>query len=521
MPNIVLLTGSGKHSQEVAALTKYIHEQTLEPLSSLFPSRELCDFYRDRNTTTISALVDQKGTPVNSLTRNTDGTLTFKAYGDPIDHTINFKKEELTTPFQNSLSQTFLTAAYQELGAEAIAILYDDAHHRQVANALKSALKSIANNTLKPTKNTTDGQSVSLKNVVAYLNKAAKRYMINTKSLTLANRLFHPDQAPNSTGKLTTSQYNTVVMNADIFSALLQTAPNIIKHYCIHTFKLHPEPQRFNHPGQVVQWVKEQTGLSKPEWRVFCRITPKPPDIRDLQYTQEETKLGASALAAANRPEAPPKLLNFVFHRTWHHSNFKNAEWTQGDPWKAWIAVINQFLKPQDPEPSILDFSDVTDALQHHVAANLPWGPANWQTLLHRANRWQRQNQQGRTQDALLARTSHWDSLIDQYSTGNYTFKAATTGLELAETGTIMDNCLGTFWRYCFHNQSRIFTVHQADELIAAAEIRNYKGAWTPGQVEGPHRSGLPATIHQAVRELALAYQRAEEETKSQGNSHC
>ena len=233
---------------------------------------------------------------------------------------------------------------------------------------------------------------------------------------------------------------------------------------------------------------------SIPQPTTFKPDAPPPPAITALK-----------AVAAANRPDAPPDRLHTALAKQWDHAFFTGAAWVHGSALAAWTNVLNRYLDPaNDPTPQ--DLNAVTDALLYHVDNNLPWGPSNWQALIQRTERWHRT--MAATGQAAPHEDAAWESLVGPITLMGYDFDPILDSRKLHQLGSSMNNCLASFANQCLQGESRLFTIAQDGSFLGVVQLIHHQDRWLPGQAEAPDRASLPPQVLPALQTLAAVYQK-------------
>ena len=466
------------------------------------------------NTVAVSILTSPDGKNAITVTRNPDGTLTTNRppptnLHTPFLPTLKFQKDLLTT-----IATELLQHTYKHIPSEFISA-FDHQYtiHRYLRQARDTA-QQIAQQLLT----TQDPQDIN--HFTNRTNALLRRYILDPTVLELTVKLFSTGPNPLNINDLTLFQYNTTALNLPIFQQLTHTSQTTaLVYYCIHLADTDRPPQRLDHPGQLVQIVRQALDLTDRQWPYFLKAAIVSEEHKPRTASTARWPLACQALADANRPRANPLAMTDVFLNHREHAHFRNANWDHGDAWNAWTSLINRYLEPSQQPKTQQDLLYITDALVYHVDHQLPWGPGTWETLYARAQRWHTQHFQGRPDRSILpqaAAQSTWDSLLPETIIDRLRFAPLTSGLALSQTGSQMYNCLPNYWHRCLDNTSRIFTVSSpTGTLLAAVEITNTDGIWRRRQIEAPHRGRIPRGVKNAASKLAKAYQQAQDDSKT------
>ena len=311
-------------------------------------------------------------------------------------------------------------------------------------------------------------------------------------------------------------EYNTVWLSSRAFSELEATDRELLKFYCRSIAATQTDPVRMKHPGQIVQAIKDHLGLTKAEWRVFQKVGPESFGTRadparngpaeEARGYREKVRISCRAIAQANRPEADIAKVRKIADMSAPHMFYQNAHWDQGDPWRAWVNVLNSFLGHiGDQQATRLRY--IEDALRSTVTQGQPWGPGNWRTLVARAEAWHRQirRQEIRWEED----DTPWESALGPTVIGPVAFEPVLRPNDLIRLGADMENCLGTYVNRCKYGETRIFLAKLDGKEHAALELTKVGHQWQPGQIDGYMRTPPKGEVREAARELAKRYSEA------------
>ena len=362
-----------------------------------------------------------------------------------------------------------------------------------------------------------------LTHLVSRTNRTLKTKLMDRRAIATVLSLFSAQDthAPSSDWS-NMNNYNTVVLNREIFSGMMKTGQQApLRAHCLEFLRQADSHRVFQHRGEIIREIKDRLKLDPPQWRYFCKAA-RIRSVSDLlPMNIPRMAMACQALVDANRPQAHPQQLHQIWQRQHDHEAFHKAAWRHGDPWKAWTGLLNQYLAPSEIPRSAEDLNLITDALRHHVQNQLPWGPGNWAILLTRSERWHVENFQrhGRGRYYALPKEGQdasWTSLVDLVNIDGLSFAPVTNGPRLAFLGSRMGNCLATYWSSCNQGISRIFTATSNGSLHAAVQLVNNHGHWAPGQAQAPHGKNLDKGIYAAISKLAKAYQAAYDSSRTE-----
>ncbi len=487
---------------------------------------ELLKVREDNGRLIVEAMVNQQGQAIYSITKETNGTITFRAYGRQAkDHPPNFSYPAWKVDLPKWAATQLLVHAAAHLDKKVLANYIMINYNYDLRDLVQETAGALVKEATVPASQEgcpirTNLQAVTYDTLVQKANAIIRKHILDHQTERLAVDLF---KSPYSEFEHSTTDYNTVLINRGIFLELQHSSPNSLWYYANFIARKNPKPVRLAHPGQVIQAVKDSLQVTPAQWNYFCRIPTEDLRRHPPRNIQQSTRLYLKALAQANQPEAPQRELDRIIHFNTEHQFFSQAYWHHGDPWQAWVQLISRYLasrmqqedKPQESDSNKgRNLKRVADALRNHVDENLPWGPGDWDTLWQRSERWHAQqlqrNNQRHQQEQEKAKTTTWASPITTLSMGSFRFDAVTNGAELIALADRMKNCLASFVQRCAKGEALIFTAHQGEALVGAAEIRNVSGQWFTGQVEGPHWTRPSKALKKAADKLASACRQKE-----------
>ena len=474
---------------------------------------KLIEFKEHPTTRTkqLTVLLNPNGEYAYRLTMQQDGTLTRDENSpNAADHILLSQGQ-----YAHTLPEHVSALLYAEVqktashkGWAAMANYPWDRHH-QVNEAVNTILESaIVPSTLPRTRGSKAGAQPHLSNLTQRVNQIIRNRFLDQKSKATALKIFEPagSQAP-----LTIRAYNEAHLNGDLLLKMNENTPTaLLTIYKRKVILQQEKPARAGHPGQIIRRIKDFLDFSPAQWKQLCRLAnaypksihiPDPDDLRVMTQTMVDV----------NRPQAPPDKFVHLLSSVNAQHFFANADWSHGDPWKAWTNLANQYLgHPDSAEDHI---RPIIDALRAHITQDEPWGRGDWETLQERSERWHRQHRQApRWSMPDHALRLSWDSLVKTTTIGQITYRPVLNARELDNLGNIMGNCLSTFWDRCNSGTCRIFSAHDNDsgQLLAAIEISQHSGRWNTGQIEGPSRNPYPPEIKNHAQQLADSYHHAE-----------
>lgn len=474
----------------------------------------LVDYQEDpkSKTRTLKVLANFRGESEYLITRHPDGTLTPDGQPNSSDRPILLYQGQLSKLLPRHVSALLNIEATKRLSHAGWQEYSQNPWDRipEVRRAVEDILNQIIlPSNLPPTKGTALSAQPTMKTITQSVNRIIRARFLDGETLKLAKSIHHTE---NPEKPLTFREYNETVLNGALIAPLQEQNPSIMRLYLVNVLDNTPVITSAGHPGEITRRIKEHTRFSPPQWKQLHRITRKCPELT-RHHDPAELALIADAVHAANRPDAAADKLRLIATNTDDLQLFQTAAWEHGDPWAAWTQILNQLMRTDVPTPQHATMARIADTFRAHVLNQMPWTPADWNTLLFRAEEWHQQQ---------LHRTSwnipnsqlqtEWHSALDETTIADTVYRPVTTAKQLARLGVIMGNCIATFWNRCQRGVSRIFTAHDPEtgQLLAAVEITLQAAGWRTGQIEGPHRNPYPSGIRQHAEILCQLYQRAD-----------
>ena len=333
---------------------------------------------------------------------------------------------------------------------------------------------------------------------VSTLNDVIRKNMVNLQALKLAEAIL--DEIHQIRQHVTIHQYNRTLVNLDAFLEISRAAPNIL---ILHEALMGNEPaQKLGAPEEIAHRLRANLGLSNAGWKLFARCGWN----LNTSTTARDLTLGYQMVTLANRPGAPEKIVRTIAGMTSLHLRTEEAGRDGQNCQRAWVHIINQALI-QERCGSTEELTRINDALRWHIANQIPWGPTDWDSYVRRSNRWhEEQNESQRKTE----RSAQWESAIGATQAGGFTVTPITTGGGLIDLGSRMQNCLGSYVKYCLQGKDRIFTLHRGNKFAAAAQITRDGDAWKTGQIRELENAMPGEDAARAMIEICRAYALAE-----------
>ena len=320
-----------------------------------------------------------------------------------------------------------------------------------------------------------------------------------------------------------TSKYNWTRLNQKTLRQMAMGSPHVISYYCnfLLDTKNRSKCNRKVTRERITREVRNDLSLTKAQWKLFTRI--------GAVVDPETTKSAMKAVSEANRPKVPDKILAGAAWQYNKHTLFAEAQsrqgenrWRHGDPWRAWIHLLQTYLgnaerNPKEfthqDSPGFMELTRAGDALAWHVGNQQPWRLTDLDSYRRRTQRWHQEIQREENQErARSLLETNWDSMVREVTVLKKRVKAVTNGMELANLGREMHNCLGSFVSACEQGQARIFVVKNSQGTVEAAlEIQRHKDRWRTGQVETQRGKPGKEVHRQIATRVRNMYQQAQD----------
>lgn len=100
-------------------------------------------------------------------------------------------------------------------------------------------------------------------------------------------------------------------------------------------------------------------------------------------------------------------------------------------------------------------------------------------------------HEENQRQLANLKELYTWQPLVQSVDLGELKAISLTSSAELIEEGVAMAHCVGGYFRSCYQNRNRIFSVTLAGQRVATLEVLARGESWSQGQLYGPGNSKL------------------------------
>ena len=455
--------------------------------------------YRQDPRPTLDLYVDPRGRARMTVARRKDGTISARQGREDLSGKEMFAYHN--TPaleVEKETAEKLVSAALRTpAGRRAISpIIAMEGCSERIGTAARETAQTVLQEAVTRADRNGRGVTAEWKRRVSRINDVLRKRLLDPRALHLAEAI--RQQTSGRWDHVTFQQYNRTLLNLEAFDELFQEAPHIL---ILHEKEWGQDPLRVGNAGQIAARVRKALDLPPMGWKLFTRCGSP----RHRWTTLHDMTLAYRVLAQANRPDAPEETVRRIAAMDSHH-RFNHGGWDHGDPQAAWVHIINQALA-EDRSNIPTHLALISDTLRHHVVNQLPWGRTDWDSYVRRADRWHEEQTRKRLQDG---RTERWESALGPTRAGEFDAAPVTTGGELIDLGASMKNCLGSYVQHCAAGTDRIFTLHQEDRLIAAAQIFQEDGAWRVGQIEGPAHARTSGRVQAAVQQLCQAYGQAD-----------
>ena len=493
---------------------------------------------RKPRSLTLQAMVNERGEPILSLEKRTNGTISFREYGEENYQTHpSFGMGDIRNKMLWFITEE-IVRAMQRHAEHALSWEAFDSYNRMIKSRIKEEASRLFEEAIVPHEEQNADPVISTRNI--------NKKNFKQKATDIMNAHFF-DQHVIDMGKsilgltqISMPTYNALILNKKMFRELHKASPNTAIHYLRNVLNPRAKPVKFKHPGQVVQLVKNDLKLTPAEWGYFCRISQPSYDFSGNKNISVHIRQRMRMLAKINQPQVDSETLKYIIYELYIHDFFQSVRWGQGDASATWTNILSQYLKAfleytksnngsPVPENLLVDhLHNVSDALRGYIEEELPWGPGDWENILARSDRWhqelndrrqrdfERQQMEAGSPDKPPNIDATWVSLIPDQLVDDIRFKPLCTSRELQQAASLMNNCLHTYSQKCERNNSRVFTVHRNTRTVAAAELVRTGDIWQVGQVEGCMRRRPSEKIRQAVRKIRDTYQEAYDRQKAE-----
>ena len=469
----------------------------------------------DHPQRTLEILSAPGTVPGLSYTALPDGTISARLNGEETEMRLDRQRAECEAMVSQALADLIAEETLRLMGRRTVSL--EAMTHPRVAKATQDAGHSMMRELQGR-----DAPPAWMDSRKGWSGRGDPQYII-LNLLTKHEDWLVLDRLIDSHQGHSVSDYNMVARNGRVFRTMEQKHSNPLHFYATHITKLDREPMEFKHPGEVIRTVRRFLKLTNPQWKTFTRIPANAwPSVTPPSTVQKVCDI----ITRANVPHAKPESLKGIVPNLARHDVATDAQWSQGNPVDAWAGLARAFLECDihyhsfNQATEVRDLPRIADALRESIEQDMPWGPGDWHTLSHRSDRWHRQVvQRARRQEQQMARereNSSWESAVDHAVQGDFTFRAANTGLILLQLGDQLDNCLSTqgYWNNCVRGLTRVFSVEQDGELAGAAALHLQDGQWLAGQCEGPSNTDPPKGLEKALQKVAQLYQQASQDSE-------
>lgn len=495
-------------------MEQFLTQAAAPPVRENLGKWQLLDYQEDpkAGTRTLTVMVTPKGECDHKVTRHPDGTVSVNGSSTNATVQILLNQGHYARTLTDHISALLYAETVPHASHAGWQELFTNPWHtiepvkKLTAEILADALLP---SNLPPTKSGRRAKQPTVNNLTQTVNRIIRAKFLDPTAVKSIPAIFNQT---GHTADVTPRTHNEALLNGPVLLELKQTTAPLVHLYATAILPAYDSPAPAGHPGQIIARIKGFLNFTPAQWKQLNRLIKiHPTPFQAVTHGNLDTI--TNSMADANRPEAHPQKIAVLMELAGHIANTTALGWQHGHPWKAWINILNQYLKDEPARNHRQEFQQVVDAFTAQIRDDLPWGPGNWETLVRRSERWHAQRREN-PQWTLPQHVLHlsWHSQVQTASMDQITYNPVTTARELARLGAQMGNCLATYWDRCHHGTSRIFTAHRSEDnaVIAAVEIINVANGWIPGQIEAPARGRYPKAVQRHARTLARMYQNQE-----------
>ena len=145
-------------------------------------------------------------------------------------------------------------------------------------------------------------------------------------------------------------------------------------------------------------------------------------------------------------------------------------------------AYAKRKVKAQDLNDNLLFLLDYFYQTKAKIGSQ-----STFQGLVRKQAEWHRKlaHEEGQRQLANLKELYTWQPLVQSVELGNLRATSLNSSLELIEEGSQMSHCVGGYFRQCYDNRARIYSLTVADQRVATLEVSVRNKRWEQGQLHG------------------------------------
>lgn len=316
----------------------------------------------------------------------------------------------------------------------------------------------------------------------------------------------HPDRVINI------DQYNAAKLAGPSLERLTETNPGAAAWIILACPR--KVTSSINHPGQLVNIVKKDTGWSKKSeggtrrhpWKTLAatrpatlrRIVHTPENRETLELDRTMALTAAEAATAAGRRELTASMADVCDLLSDH-----------GGLTPATDAVLLEYCF-KDPKAA-LALGDGLIEIRDYCRANNPTA-TTFNGLLKAAQKWHRSLQETQRREGMDRRPfKTWESAIAKITLSNgITATALTDTMMLGLESREMRHCVFQYDDYCAKGSARIFHLSSG----ATAQLSLQKSGWRATQIRRSHNHPPLAEENEAAAELAEKYNEAADRLK-------
>ena len=456
------------------------------------------------------------GKALTTIKRKPDGRVTVTGFLFPNSDTpakiLQGSREQMIRVTTAGILQETIKRAGTQVRS---AMILDSEYNQQVGTRARREAEE-AVNAISTTIHTPDGErEVSKIDSGNAVNNLVYRQIIDHEWLKTIKGIYSDNRSDQAL-----TFYNATIKNRIAVNQVNQDQPNVAKYYITFLARERCKMRARETPEKITRAVREDTGLNGYAWRLFTKYgTPWINGITHESRKNQEERSSLltdlyGTLAAVNAGNITSEKTHHVYRTAITSANCRENSWTQGDPEKARLHVIKEFVKtPGTPENSY-QLHTVIDALEWYIENDLPWRQTNWDAYLRRSKQWHAMILEVRDEEQTeQLRNQQWNSLVKNHTRRDLEARAVDNGYDLMLAGKRLHNCIASYTKKCAAGNSRIFLIiRKGKDEIGAAELTRPAGRkrWSRGQVQirGQKKPGEAAI--RLVEEICAKYNEAE-----------
>ena len=340
------------------------------------------------------------------------------------------------------------------------------------------------------------------------------------------------------------NRYNRAIIGTEAIQKLNDTNPGVSAWMLTQD---RPQAQALQHPGQIIQKVRNQAakaGVETRYWKTLTRMDQETAAVLltkyfpqyavgiiinacgdvDVQLDAQRAKDATMVLSSCKRKSAvigPPR---------------RNEEPIAVRARERLRHIIRLIVKERGPDQSIQQdwttVSHISDYAVSLIDADQNITSQTYNGLLKASQTWHQAERQNRLALQIQEEIDKqegwfkcWNSLVDTLQIPdphipNVRAVPLTNTLDLLAEGKQMDHCVGAYSNSCTSGQSRIFSIRQDEAILATTELVLRNSRWQPIQTKAKHNHPPSDTAVHAAKTVAQAYQEHWKEQSGQEHRH-